>query len=60
MNLHCWLALFFILSLLAARSFCYFGVSRNVETGAEADSEASIEERALAAAWARRFAIKDL
>lgn len=61
MNLYCWLALFFILSLLGARSFCYFGMSRNVDTGKEVDSEASTQdERALAAAWARRFEIKDL
>lgn len=57
MNLHCWLALFFILSVLTARSFCYFGMSRNVETGAEVQSPTSIEDRALAAAWARRFEI---
>jgi len=61
MNLYCWLTLFFILSLLVARSFCYFGMSRNVETGEEVDSAASAQdERALAAAWARRFEIKDL
>jgi hypothetical protein len=61
MNLYCWLALFFILSLLAARSFCYFGMSRNVDTGEEVDSAASTQdERALAAAWARRFEIKDM
>jgi hypothetical protein len=61
MNLYCWLGLLFILSLLGARSFCYFGMSRNVDTGKEVDSAASAQdERAMAAAWARRVASKDL
>lgn len=60
-NLYCWLALFFVLSAIVARSFCYMGMSRNVDTGEEVDSAASREdERTLAAAWARRVATKDL
>lgn len=61
MNLYCWLALVFILSAIVARSFCYFGMSRNVETGHEVDSPASVEdERALWEAWARRVSGGDL
>lgn len=58
MNLYCWLASFLILSVIFARAFYYFGTRHNGE--GKVESAPSIEERALAAAWARRFATKDL
>ncbi|WP_213761771.1 hypothetical protein [Caballeronia sp. dw_19] len=57
MNLYCWLALFFILSVIVARTFCYFGMSRNVDTGEEVDSAA---DRAFQAARSLRGLFEDL
>jgi hypothetical protein len=51
MNIYCVLALILVISTIVARSFCYFGMSRNVDTGEEVDSAA---DRAFAAARMRR------
>lgn len=61
MNLHCWLTLFLVLSVIGARSFYYLGTRNDVRKGQEVDSAASTQvDRALTAAWERRFATKDL
>ena len=55
-----WIVLFLLIWAVVARSFCYFGMSRNVDTGQEVDSAASMEdERALSEAWARRVSSAD-
>jgi hypothetical protein len=56
MNTCGWLSLFFVVSTLVARSFCYFGMSRNVDTGEEVDSPAD----GIFAAQMHRATLKDL
>lgn len=52
MNLHCWLTLFLVLSVIGARSFYYLGTRNDVRKGQEVDSAASTQvDRALTAAW---------
>ncbi|OTP79451.1 hypothetical protein [Caballeronia sordidicola] len=51
------LVVFFALSAIVARSFCYFGMSRNVDTGEEVDSAA---DRAFQASRSLRGLFEDL
>ena len=51
------LAAFFVVSTIVARSFCYFGMSRNVDTGEEVDSAA---DRAFQASRSLRGLFEDL
>lgn len=55
MNLYCWLSLSLVVATFVARSFCYFGMSRNVDTGEEVDSPAD----GIFAAQVHRATLKD-